>query len=287
MRVALEVPQAPGEPDVATYWTRCATPRWELAPALEVRWYVVEAGPWWDLSGSEAIEAAERLVAGMLDEARTFLLQSFPLAEVRFRFGGRLGSSGVARGPRVCDNDCAQELLEGARERWDDGATHVAIAFVPHIESGGILGEVSGGGARIRLAPGRPGLVVLAVGPKAEFRGRYLYGIVHELGHVLDLEHLPFLHDGFQQAESMRVRELEKRPEDRPALWYGGIEGFRIALDGSTGWNKSSTEGNEQGKGLSALMYPASIPLDEAFIARHYYLRLMEDWERLGGLPAP
>lgn len=112
---------------------------------------------------------------------------------------------------------------------------------------------------------------------------RMVEGIVHEMGHVLQLDHLPSVVDEFQQAEAARVRDYAWATGRR--LWYEGMEGFLIAPDGRRGWNKSSTEGNGESDNLIPLMYPGSIPLRQVFIARHQYLKIMDWIEDNKGLP--
>lgn len=52
------------------------------------------------------------------------------------------------------------------------------------------------------------------------------------------------------------------------------IEGFRIATNGLTGWNKSKTEGNQQAAALKSLMTPAIQPVNERFILNGQYRNL-------------
>lgn len=71
----------------------------------------------------------------------------------------------------------------------------------------------------------------------------------------------------------------------QPTHKHKSIEGFRIAPDGNSGWNKSFTEGNEQGHWLTALMYPGTIPHPQAWIVRHQYLFIQEKLDTHGGVP--
>src|SRR5690606_28027208 len=67
---------------------------------------------------------------------------------------------------------------------------------------------------------------------------------------------------------------------DAPDFQYDGIEGFRILPPGWTGWNKSSTEGNGEGPRIVPLMFPASVPYRNTFIATHHYHKVQQLIER-------
>ncbi|AKH44340.1 hypothetical protein WYH_03321 (plasmid) [Croceibacterium atlanticum] len=74
--------------------------------------------------------------------------------------------------------------------------------------------------------------------------------IEHEFGHVFALPHTPFVDDGAHRAEVCNSLRNAKVP---------GIDGMRIALDGTTGWQKSSEFGNAQSGGpMRNLMFPCA-----------------------------
>lgn len=81
--------------------------------------------------------------------------------------------------------------------------------------------------------------------------------ITHEVGHLFDLPHEPDPVD-----EEARERECRAGYTTSDA----GIEGFRLLADGSGGWSKSSTTGNQQDENLlKYLMYPCVHDPRESF----------------------
>jgi len=137
----------------------------------------------------------------------------------------------------------------------------VIVAFGPHrIFVGGATGS--------RLPSGR-GVVLALASLEDQYVSRYVEGLVHEVGHVLELDHLPFIADG-GDAVANRRNVVELR-DGSPPLQYEGIEGLRMSRSGQAWWNKSSQEGNQQEDRLAPLMFPGTIPTDAAFIANHHY----------------
>lgn len=88
--------------------------------------------------------------------------------------------------------------------------------------------------------------------------------IEHEFGHVFALPHSPYVDDGEHRAE------VCDSLEDAGAE---GIDGMRIALDGTTGWQKSSEFGNAEDPGpMRNLMFPCVFdPRNEYWINEEQY----------------
>ena len=97
--------------------------------------------------------------------------------------------------------------------------------------------------------------------------------IEHEFGHVFALPHTPYVDDG----EHRRAVCDAFRDQDA-----AGIDGMRIALDGTIGWQKSTEDGNAQSTGpMRNLMFPCAFdPRAEYWINADQY-----DW-LLDNMPA-
>lgn len=85
-------------------------------------------------------------------------------------------------------------------------------------------------------------------------------GLVHEFGHYYGLPHRPGDNVAYQRFQFSE----------------GDFDGFRLAIDGMSGHNKSSQEGNgEHPNTLVPLMWPDVLPRSEAFVSRSEYMALM------------
>jgi hypothetical protein len=145
-----------------------------------------------------------------------------------------------------------------------------------------------GGGAMTKIGEQKtPAIIRLTLDDDPKHRDRWVFAVVHEIGHTLGLDHLPYLTGtdaGNERSILIALRDHSWANGGEPAHWYEGIEGFRIDRDGRSGDNKSSVEGNAEGSWLVPLMFPASIPYRDAFIVRHQYLDLLE---RIGAWKGP
>lgn len=280
--VGLEVPQAPSGSHAEAYQTRCATPMWEHAPTLKVRYYLLAVNEW---TGEESRARFLPVAADILAEAERWAEQLFPFRSVRFEYGGALSippgvktipvyhEPGDPPPPPICDVACATEVLrlETARAPAD-----VVIGLMP------AQGAYKGGGAVTRIGDARaPAVVRLTLDDVPEHRDRWVFAVVHEIAHTLGLEHLPYLgraqeDAGYERDVLQALRDHSWANAGKPVHWYEGIEGFRIERDGRRGYNKSSVEGNAEGSWLVPLMFPTSMLYRDAFIVRHQYFDLLE-----------
>lgn len=87
-------------------------------------------------------------------------------------------------------------------------------------------------------------------------------GLVHEFAHYYGLSHRP----GEASAINFPAHQFSN----------GDFNGFRLAVDGMSGHNKSSEEGNgESPFTLAPLMWPYLLPRSEVFVSRDEYMTLM------------
>lgn len=87
-------------------------------------------------------------------------------------------------------------------------------------------------------------------------------GLVHEFAHYFGLPHRP----GNNSEVSYDASQFSD----------GDFDGFRLALDGMSGHNKSSLEGNgEHPATLAPLMWPRLLERKEVFVSRAEYMSLM------------
>lgn len=292
----LRVAQAPGD-DGAQYRTRCPLKLWDRQPTLSIDFVALRFDEW--LDHPERLDAMMPTLQRIADASVDYAMQQFPFASiaatpVRIRQaeieippmlpadsqpefeciagcilnGLNFGSSifGVAYGGGLRYSGIRNWLLEGNK-------ADVVVVLGP-------ADRLKGGKADATLRDGQ-GLVMVLGGDSAEYFPRYVNGVVHELGHVLELSHLPFIPDS-PTAVADRARVVPLR-NGTPPFWHEGIEALRISRDGQTFWNKSSIEGNEQGEKLFPLMFPGTIPVDDAFIANHHYRKiqmLLEELDR-------
>ncbi len=298
VRVKVEFPADPDESSGGSAYSACSTPKWPRTPKMTVQWFLVDVNQWRDLDIETDVRPWVEPLVGRAGELAKAL---FPVASVDLAYGGVLPwptewqrDRLLGDAPLNCGNTCAEGILDYWKDSpllstvagisYDDAAT-IQIGILagrPPDPAAGIEG-IRGGSTPREIGQGGPARIVFAMEDDPSVQARMVEGIVHEIGHALWLEHLPYIANKFQQGEAASVRNDAWAAGD--AIWYEGIEGFLIAPDGSRGWNKSSTEGNQESAHLVPLMYPGTIPLKDMFIARHQYLKIMDGIDDRGGLP--
>jgi hypothetical protein len=278
MRVALNVRNTAESQPKEMYWTRCNTEVWEHQPELRVLFYKLAINRWED---NDQLSDDHASTMSIFQHASTFIQQQFPFYKVDFVFKDTLRhplNRRLLNPGEDCDSQCAANLLfHHTQDELDN--TDVIFGFVP------LGGPIGGGGAAQRISRDEPGVIILGINAEPEHHDRFVYATVHELGHTLWLEHLPYVHDTGDRAALIQARDDAFSNNFSPVHWYQGIEGFRMAEDGQSGWNKSSQEGNQEGPWLTPLMFPGTIHYRNAHIVRHQYLKMQADLEQRNGRP--
>jgi len=169
---------------------------------------------------------------------------------------------------------------------WRDEGDPVAqsadifMLFLPP----GTAGPAGGGAYAPRAAkPGKPGMIDMWLDRSiSQFISKHIVDVAHETGHVFGL-----MSDLIGGTHTDRVLQGPPAPYRHPnagssscegAGPAGPIEGFRIALDGKSGQNKSAVEGNgsSHGKKTYPLMACGQTPVEGTFIADASYKYLID-----------
>lgn len=277
-RVNLEVETRPGERD-SRYWARCATEHWDLAPVLTLDLFAVRTGQW--LHEPDEFEAVlpvlERLRADALEYAR----QLYPLAEIEAPPVQVLDLPLVQEPDAACGRSCRAGQIVPHLQAASDA--DIVAGITPHDLRAaddptrdalwyGFTGGQTPGDTHLE---DRQGAFVTLASRRPEFYSRYVFALVHEMGHTLGLRHIPSVN----KVERVAASAAREGPVE---LQYQGIEGFRLSAGGDRGWNKSYREGNEESSELAPLMYPGTLPTAQTFIANHHYRQIQRLFDRLG-----
>ena len=320
LRVDLEVRSSPGAEPQRAYDAYCPTRVWDLEPELTIDFAVLRVDEWKEDPARFSEEILPTLQA-IADASVEYAWQLFPFAEVhgsRVREITTLeydacrcptqdeGEDALAPARGCSAEACARPAEMVGMVRLDDRGAGVSTWYLENWSAetlsnggGGYAGlrdrlaalssadvvvvflppRLTGGGNTGRMLADGRGVVLSIASDRDEHFSRYVEGTVHELGHVLDLQHLPTIADGMLPSPIGRRSRSARR---QLPFEYKGIEGLRMSRDGDTCWNKSSQEGNEQNVKLFALMSPATVSTDQAFIANHHYRQIQR---LLEGLP--
>jgi hypothetical protein len=265
---------------------------WQHAPTLTFDYYLLPVYDYEDVNRETHPELFE-LMREIAAREADFATQNFPVVETR------------ARGPYMLHiGEAAWEEIQ----TMEDLMTYFHDRIAPHTSADVLLGFVPllqgrKGFSRYLMAAVERTLRLTLEGSGGQFhslghglrapamvhltlveRAADLAVVVHEFGHAYGLAHLP---PAASVAQRSRVCGT---PWARQPASAKRVEGFRIAPDGQSGWNKSFREGNQEAASLFPLMFPCMgdksatrTDRENVFIRNRQYTRLMRGFaQKLG-----
>lgn len=244
----------------ANYNFYCAGSSWTIKePTLSVDVFALDHGEYGydDDAGEDAGISQEQtalLIKRMTSQAKEFAEQLYPFKTITFsepKF-----TDIVIKSDNI--NEVMSETSQALNTLMASSNADVILLVGPH--------EVFSGGGRVyqRITDGQ-GLMYMSVGASIVNYDKYLLGIVHELGHVLTLDHNPYI------AESRTRDKLLMFRGFRATQYYQGIDSIKMSNDGTVWWHKSSRLGNEESEHIAPLMYPGLLRPEDVFIPRNQY----------------
>lgn len=271
----------------AVYATRCPAQYWNKEPHFRIDYYTIdgllapEESSKTDFARREEVTAAHHAVYQLGEQ---YALQLFPLQAIHGRSKGVMkiqfpekllnATAAMARRRTSINSQISRTAAEYARKY--NAETDLVLTFfhLDHNAGGLMMQDVWEHG---------PGTAYMGMDADVESRGLYAQGWVHEVGHALGLEHIPFIDTTEEQSAWVKhamTARASNNCKSADCITYDGIEGFRIAPGGLNGWNKSSSEGNAESNNLAPLMLPAVMGIPHQFIATHHYHQLQDTINR-------
>jgi PKD repeat protein len=282
---------------VSRHRVTCPGQYWKHSPTLKVDWYMAPIGSWADGGHEDLVVYGERV----MERAALGIWQKLPFAKVVVEYRGLA--------------PLLEDPAEGVHcEDLDDALCAIKNLAYPPIPNTGHLGpdmivcflpEGNGAGNQLKVAtidpsksriwkskyrqiadPDYPGGIVSFPLSKDTILGDWNSAAVpHEVGHALYLPHRPALELALELDDTAPAMDsMREERRDRTTFTHLGIEGFALAADGMSGFNKSSTEGNGESGSLTTMMFPMVLLPSQMFIAPDNYRKVMETIENGPGL---
>ncbi len=282
-----------------SYLTRCPIEIWSSEPSLTVDVFALRVLEWEDYDAFQDVVPTLHRLANEVEE---YAWQTLPLKDIK------VSNSIQPIVPSVFDvkeneglDENVEEVLENIwaliHERLhhseDDQKSNKvneyilnhAIAEMQKKSSADILllliphGLVTSGGMKLKLEEGQA-VVTMFASDNASFFPRYVNGIVHEFGHALDLEHIPYVLNRSDRAKV--IEAMSDRVRGVRGGWFQGIDGLRMKRSTSQYAIKSSIYGNSESESLVPLLFPRTVDTDIAFTSHYQYRRMQNYLEKLG-----
>ncbi|GAA0415501.1 hypothetical protein GCM10009133_24940 [Cocleimonas flava] len=264
----------------SSYNTYCSTPKWDLVPTLNVAFFVIDDGRYGpntksDIPTQLSKQHVKQLIDQYAHEVKIYAEQILPVKTIDiyppvFIDPPDINLSLMNWYTKGCKpptiSDITVKIIEaeiGERKKILDvinnleSNAHIIVLLGPPV----LLG---GGGGTVADLSSKQGLITMSVADDAKAFKRYVNGLVHEFGHVLSLQHKPFV-DACSRSKLLAKRDFGTRQ------WYEGIDAMRISADGKTWWHKSSRIGNDESIHIAPLMFPGTLQPEDAFISHHHY----------------
>ncbi|UCF37650.1 MAG: PKD domain-containing protein, partial [Acidobacteriota bacterium] len=237
---------------------------YEASPQLIIDYFFVRVGSW-----QEGVPTDLRILGHKLArKGAEFTTQTFPVTQTTARNRGDLfvdealislpgkvsvyGPTSIELG---IDWEIGRRIAEVADATGSDA--DLILAFLPRELQPSLAGYAYSSASRRTVA-----VFLHAAG---ESKSGNVNTVAHEFGHTFGLEHESTCPDG--EIDSCILQGLSDP-----------IEGFRIDLSGTYGWNKSRAEGNQQASrtpgSVISMMYPSALGDSGTFILPEHYKTL-------------
>jgi len=278
LRLHLQVREKSGSKITTKYTTRCPMRIWSQAPSLTVQLFALRMAEWEDREVFQAIVPTLHRLGREVEQHAWQLLPVKdivvsdtiqPLSPSLFE---QFDTYRQARKAQASDSEIFKAFIQSTIPVMKEKSNaDILVLLTPH-------GIVTTGGTYEKLVAGQ-GVVSMFVSDDPALFPRYVNGTVHEFGHALNLEHIPFVISN--EDRSKVINAMADEINGVKGAWFQGIGGLRMNRDGTGQWLKSSTLGNAQQESLVPLMFPRTVHTDIGFTAHHQYREMQRYLEKL------